>query len=213
MVKILNVSSKSPQIFAIAEAATVIREGGLVIYSTETVYGLGADATSDEAVAKVFMAKVRPIENPLPVAVDSFKMANDIIELNKTAKLLFDNFMPGPLTVVGKAHPGKASKLITGGTGNLGVRIPDNAVALKLINFVGGPITATSANISGKPAPVTAKEALKQLGGKVELVLDSGKCEIGRPSTVIDISTKIPKIVRSGPITGAEIEKLLKNKS
>ncbi len=210
MVKIFSVSSGAPQVSEIAEAAAAIREGGLVVYATETVYGLGADATSDEAVARVFVAKARPIEKPLPVAVDSIEMARGIIELNKAAELLFERFMPGPLTVVGKVLPGKVSELVTGGTGSLGVRIPDNAVALKLMNFVGGPITATSANISGRSAPVTAREALDQMKDRVEIVLDSGKCKIRQPSTVVDVSSGAPKILRSGPITASEIEKLLK---
>lgn len=209
MVKIISVNARSPQIDAITEAASLIRDGGLIIYPTDTVYGLGADATSDEAVAKVFVAKARPIENPLPVILDSVEMAKDVIELNSAVELLFERFMPGPLTVVGKAIPGKVSKLITGGTGNLGVRIPESSVALKLVNLVGGPITATSANISGRPAPATAKEALNQLQGRVEIVLNSGRCKIGKPSTVIDVSSKVPKIVREGPITKAAIVNLL----
>lgn len=196
MVKILNVKMLSPQVDVMVEAAAVIREGGLVVYPTETVYGLGADATSDEAVAKVFVAKTRPIENPLPIAVDSFEMAKGIIELNSAAELLFEKFMPGPLTIVGKAKPKSISKLIMGGTGNVGVRIPDNAVALKLVEFVGRPITATSANLSGKPAPSTAREAIEQLDDKIDLVLDSGKCAIGKPSTVVDVSSGTPRIVR-----------------
>jgi len=181
-----------------------------VVYSTETVYGLGADATSDEAVARVFAVKARPIENPLPIAVDSLEMARRVIELNSAAELLFQKFTPGPLTIVGKARPSSVSKLITAGTGNLGVRVPDNAVALKLVELVGGPITATSANLSGRAAPVTAKEAVEQLGDKIELVLDSGKCDIGKPSTVVDVSSGTPRIIRGGPISGSDIEKMLK---
>ncbi len=209
MVKIFNVNEKSPQIDVIAEAAATIREGGLVIYPTETVYGLGADATSDEAVAKVFMAKTRPIENPLPVIVSSTEMGREIIELNRAAEALFEKFMPGPLTVVGKMKPKKVSQLLTGGTGKVGVRIPDNRVALKLVEFVGGPITSTSANLSGMPAPTTAKEAIEQLGSKVDLALDSGKCRVGKPSTVVDISSATPVIIRGGPISGSELEKFL----
>ncbi len=210
MVKIIDVSRSSSLAAAIAEAAAVIRAGGLVVYPTETVYGLGADATSDEAAARVFVAKGRPIENPLPIAVDSLGMAKEVMELDSAAELLFEKFMPGPLTIVGKVRPGKISKLVTGGTGNVGVRIPDNAVALGLVKRVGRPITATSANISGRLAPTTAMEALNQLGSSIELVLDSGKSKIGQPSTVIDISSGMPRIIRGGPISGSDVEKLLK---
>lgn len=210
MVKILNVDGKSPQIDVIAEAAATIREGGLVIYPTETVYGLGADATSEEAVAKVFVAKARPIENPIPIAVDSIDMAREIIELNRSAEVLFERFMPGPLTIVAKAKPKSISKLVTGGTGKVGVRIPNHQVVLKLVEFVGGPITATSANLSGKPAPSTAREAIEQLGKKVDIAMDSGRCKLGKPSTVVDISSGTPKIVREGPISSSELKRILR---
>ncbi|MFH1821694.1 MAG: L-threonylcarbamoyladenylate synthase [Methanobacteriota archaeon] len=209
MIKILSIDGKSPAVDAIAEAAATIREGGLVIYPTETVYGLGADATSDEAVAKVFVAKSRPIESPLPVVVSSIEMARYIMEMNRPAEALFGRFMPGPLTVVGKLKPESISQLITGGSGKVGVRIPDNRVSLKLVEFVGGPITATSANLSGGPAPTTAKEAIEQLGSKVDLALDSGICRVGKPSTVVDISSGAPIIIRGGPISGSELEKFL----
>ena len=209
MVKILNVDVKSPRVDVIVEAAATIREGGLVVYPTETVYGLGADAVSEEAVAKVFAIKARPIENPIPIAVDSIDMAREIIELNRLAEMLFERFLPGPLTIVGKVKPRSISKLVTGGTGKVGIRIPDNKVALKLVEFVGGPITATSANLSGSPAPITAREALEQLGRNVDLALDSGRCEVGRPSTVVDVSSGEPKIIREGPIAGSELKKLL----
>jgi len=209
MVKVFDVDGKSPQIGIISEAAATIREGGLVVYPTETVYGLGADATSDEAVVKVFVAKARPIENPLPVIVSSTEMGREIIELNRAAEALFEKFMPGPLTVVGKVKAKSVSQLVTGGTGKVGVRIPDNRVALKLVEFVGGPITATSANLSGKPSPTTAKEAIEQLGGRVDIALDSGKSRLGKPSTIVDVSSATPIIIRGGPISGSELEKFL----
>lgn len=205
MVKIFEVKSKTPSIAAIAEAASVIRVGGLIIYPTETVYGLGADARSDEAVAKVFLAKARPLENPVPIAVNSIEMARRVAELDRSAETLFKKFLPGPLTIVAKAKPKNISKLFTGGTGKVGIRVPDHPVALKLIEFVGEPITATSANLSGKPAPLTASEALEQLGKKVDLALDAGKCKLGMPSTVVDLTTERLKILREGPITRVKI--------
>jgi len=210
MAKIFEVNLKSPEIRAISEAATTIRTGGLVLYPTETVYGLGADACSDEAVAKVFAAKARPLENPIPVAVNSLELAQQIAELTPIAELAFKKFLPGPLTVVVKAKPKKISKLVTGGTENIGIRFPDHPVVLKLIDFVGGPITATSANLSGKSAPITIREALEQLGKRVDVVLDSGKCRLGAPSTVVDLRSDSPRVLREGPISRKELSKILK---
>jgi len=211
MVKILNVNGRSHQIDAIAEAATVIREGGLVVYPTETVYGLGADACSDEAVAKVFAAKGRPLESAISVAVSSFEMALEIAKLNSSARKIFKKFMPGPLTLVVGAKP-IVSKLLTASTGKIGIRIPDHPVALALIEWVGCPITTTSANISGRPSPRTVREALEQLGDRVDVALDAGRCRLGRPSTVVDISSGTPKIIREGPISNSDLKKLLKEK-
>ncbi len=210
MVKILEVDSRSPGVEAIAEAAATIRVGGLVMYPTETVYGLGADACSDEAVAKVFAAKTRPLENPIPVAVNSFELAHQIAELTPIAELAFKKFLPGPLTLVVKVKPRKISKLVTAGTENVGIRVPDHPVALKLIEFVGGPITATSANLSEKPAPITLRGSLEQLGEHVDLALDSGKCKLGTPSTVLDLSSGSPRILREGPISERELSRILK---
>ena len=210
MVKIFEVDPKRSKIRAIAEAAATIRTGGLVIYPTETVYGLGADACSDEAVAKVFAAKERPLEDPVPVAVNSFELAQRIAELTPIAELAFKKFLPGPLTVVVKAKPKKISKLVTAGTENIGIRIPDHPVVLKLIEFVGGPITATSANLSGESAPIAIREALKQLGKRVDVALDSGKCKLGTPSTVVDLSSGPPRVLREGPISREELLTIFK---
>ena len=210
MVKILEVDSLSPRVEAIAEAATTIRTGGLVVYPTETVYGLGTDARSNEAVAKVFATKTRPLEYPIPVAVNSFELANQISELTPIAEIVFKKFLPGPLTLVVKAKPGKISELVTAGTENVGIRVPNYPVALKLIEFVGGPITATSANLSGKPAPTSLRGALEQLGKHIDLALNSGKCKLGTPSTVLDLTSEPPRILREGPISERELSKILK---
>ena len=209
MVKIFEVSPKAPSIEAITEAAAAIRMGGLVIYPTETIYGLGADARSDEAVAKVFAAKARPLESPISIAVNSIEMAREVAELTPTAEAIFEKFTPGPLTVVVKAKP-TISKLLTSGTGKVGIRIPNHLAALKLIDFVGGPITTTSANVSGNPPPTTAREAIEQLGENVDIALDAGECELRRPSTVVDASSERPKIFREGPLPASEIEKTLR---
>ena len=206
-VKIVDIK-KTQDAIAIAEAAAAIRAGGLVIYPTETVYGLGADACSDGAVAKVFSAKHRPPKNPIPIAVGSFEMARMIAESTPAAERLFAEFLPGPLMVVLPAKP-KISKLVTAGTGKVGIRVPDHPVALRLIDFVGGPITATSANLSGKPAPRVVEEALEQIGLSVAFTLDAGKCKLGVPSTVVDLTSGRPRILREGPISAEKIKKVL----
>jgi len=208
MVKILDIVEKKIDVSAIAEAATAIRAGDLVIYPTETVYGLGADALSDKAIKKIFKLKGRETEKPIPIAVNSIDMASQVAELTPAAEVLFKKFLPGPLMIVARAKS-NVSELITAGTGKVGIRFPDHPVALKLIYFVGGPITSTSANISSKPAPLTVREALEQLGGKVDVALDAGKCRLGVPSVVVDTTARHLKILRKGPISEEKIKKLL----
>jgi L-threonylcarbamoyladenylate synthase len=207
MVKIFEVRQNAPMVDAIAEAASAIRAGGLVVYPTETVYGLGADIRSSKAINKIFTLKGRKTEKPIPIAVNSIDMARQIAELTPAAEALF-KLLPGPLMIVALAKP-NVSKLITAGTGSVGIRVPNHLVALKLIDFVGGPITSTSANLSSKPAPLTVREALEQLGGKVDIALDAGKCKLGVPSTVVDATTRKLKILRKGPIPEEKIKKLL----
>jgi len=208
MVKILEIRPNAPRADVITEAASTIRAGGLVIYPTETVYGLGANARSAKAVDKIFKLKGRGGGKPIPIAVNSLNMARQVAELTPAAEALFKKFLPGPLMIVAKARP-NVSKILTAGAGKVGIRVPNHQVALKLIEFVGGPITATSANLSGKPAPLTVKEALEQLGKNVDVALDVGKCELGVPSTVVDITSKRPKVLRRGPISEEEIRKVL----
>jgi L-threonylcarbamoyladenylate synthase len=208
MVKILDIDGRSPQVDVIVEAAAAIRAGGLVVYPTETVYGLGADACSDEAVAKVFVVKVRPMEDPISIAVSSLEMARRFTQLTHKAEAVSKKFMPGPITVILKAKP-TISKLLTAGTGKVGVRVPDHPVALKLLDFVGGPITSTSANISGRPAPSTVREALDQLGKSVDLAVDAGICRLGVASTVVDLTVEPFEILREGPVTREKIRKAL----
>jgi L-threonylcarbamoyladenylate synthase len=208
MVKIFEANPKALEIGVIAEAAATIRTGGLVIYPTETVYGLGANACSDETVGKVFEVKARPLENPISIAVSSLGMARRFAELTPLAESISKKFLPGPLTVILPAKP-TISKLVTAGTGKVGLRIPNHPVALKLLDFVGGAITSTSANLSGGSIPSTAKGALEQLGKHVNIALDSGKCKFGLPSTVLDLTSEQPKVLREGPISSGEIMKAL----
>lgn len=193
----------------IKEAAEIIKNGGLVIYPTETVYGLAADAFNRIAILKVFGAKRRPLDNPLSVAVKDLEQADELSYTNRYARKLAKAFLPGPLTIILKKKA-LLPKELTAGLDKIGIRIPDHPVALRLIELAG-PITATSANISDQPAPKTAKGAKKQLGERVNFVLDAGKCKIGQPSTVVDLSVDGEfKILREGSISKEQIEGILK---
>ena len=189
----------------IKEAAIIIKAGGLVIYPTETVYGLAADPKNRIAVRKVFSAKRRPRDNPLSVAVKDIDQADELVYLNRTAQIIMKTFMPGPLTVVLKKKA-ILPKELTGGSEKVGIRIPNHPVAMKLIELAG-PVTATSANVSGKPAPFTADEAREQLGNKANFVLESDLIGSGAPSTVVDLSEEGQiTILREGDITKKMLE-------
>ena len=194
---------------AIKEAAAIIKAGGLVVYPTETVYGLGASAFSRIAVLKVFAAKKRPLDNPLSVAVKDIKQADEIAYVNTAARKLAKVFLPGPLTIVLKKKA-NLPKELTSGSGKVGIRIPRNEIAIRLIELAG-PITATSANISGQQPITTADEARKQLAGRVDFVLDGGPSQIGVESTVVDVSEEGKcEILRDGAIARVAIKDALR---
>lgn len=188
------------------EAAEFIKAGGLVVYPTETVYGLGANPFNRIAVLKVFGAKHRPLDMPLSVAVSSLEEADKLVFVNEAARKLAGAFLPGPLTIILKKKARLPAEL-TSGTDKIGIRIPDHPVALRLIELAG-PITATSANITGQPAPTKAEEAKQQLGEDVDFVLDGGECAVKEPSTVVDITAE-PKTLRIGAVPEQDIKKVL----
>ena len=192
----------------IKEAVKIIKAGGLVIYPTETVYGLGADAFNRIAVLKVFAAKRRPLGNPLSVAVSSLKEADKLVFVNKPAREIAGAFLPGPITMILKKKA-RLPKELTAASDKLGIRIPDHSIALHLIELAG-PITATSANISGQPTPTTGYDAKKQIGNRADFVLDGGRCKIKKPSTIIDLTEpEEPKILRIGAVPKDDIKKVL----
>lgn len=204
MTEIIKVDPENPDPGKLSRAADEIKAGGLVIYPTETVYGLAADATSDEAVRRVFEAKARSFESPISVAVDSPSMASEVGELTRRERVLIREFMPGPLTVVVKSRP-DISTLLSADTGGVGIRIPDHPVALDLIGLVGGPITSTSANVSGGSAPVEVGDAIGQLGGSVDLAIDSGGSPFKRPSSVVEVLDEGIRVIREGPISKSDL--------
>lgn len=190
----------------IKEAAAIIKEGGLVAFPTETVYGLGANALNGDAVAKVYEAKGRPSDNPMIVHVGR---ASDIGQL--TPKLspdivaLIENFWPGPLTLVVKRKSIVPDRT-TGGLDTVGVRMPDSKIALDLINWSGCPIAAPSANLSGRPSPTRASDVVEDLNGKVDAIIQGPDCRVGIESTVLDVTGETPTILRPGIITPESIE-------
>ena len=189
----------------IKKAIEVLKKGRLVIYPTDTLYGLGCNALDESAVKRVFAAKRRPASNPLPIAVSDVEMMRQYAELPDTAEKLAEAFLPGALTIVLKKK--NLPDALTGGLPEVGIRIPKSDIILRLIELFGAPITATSANISGNAPPVSAEEAVSQIE-EADIVLDGGKLEKGVPSTVIDLTGK-PKILREGVIKRRDLEKVI----
>lgn len=205
----LRVDPNNPDMKAIRMAADAIRRGELVIFPTETVYGLAADATNEAAVKRVFSAKGRFEKQPLPVQVASLDDISKAAEfVPESARRLAELYWPGPLTLILTRSAG-LPLAVTGGSETVGVRIPDNPVALALLKEVGTPIVATSANISGDPAATNANDAIKGVGEYVAVVLDGGECRLGVASTVVDVSTTPAKILRRGSIGADEVRKVL----
>ncbi len=195
---------------AIAQAAALLREGKLVAFPTETVYGLGADATNDRAVAAIYAAKGRPQFNPLIAHVAEARDLDDLIVWNDAARLLAEHFWPGPLTLVlPRRADSPVALLASAGLDTLAVRIPAHPVALELLRATGRPVVAPSANASGKLSPTTPAHVAESLSDNVELILAGGKCAVGVESTVLDLTTPRPTILRPGAITREMLERQL----
>ena len=186
---------------AIAEAAAVLQDGGLVAFPTETVYGLGADATRDDAVARLFRAKGRPANNPLIVHAADREAAGAIANLGPAADALARRFWPGPLTlVVPRGAECPVSGLATAGLDTIALRVPDHPLALRLLGAAGLPVAAPSANRSGRLSPTTAAHVADGLGPAVDFILDGGECRIGIESTVVAVTDSTVRILRQGAV-------------
>jgi L-threonylcarbamoyladenylate synthase len=193
---------------ALAEAVAVLKGGGLVAYPSDTVYGLGAAASDERAVARAFAVKDRLSEKALPLLLaDAEDMAPLCAEVPPTAKLLAERFWPGPLTLVLRRAPAFRSAALGGGD-NVALRVPDHPFLRELIRALGEPITGTSANRSGRPSCRTAGEVERELGDAVDLIIDGGPSRVGRESTVVDITADVLKMVREGGISRREIERV-----
>lgn len=194
----------------IDKAAEIIRNNGTVIFPTETVYGLGANALSGEAVKGIFTAKGRPNDNPLIAHISSMNMLLYLIgtPLKDEAKLLIDKYWPGPLTLIFK-RSGKVPDEVTAGLDTIAVRMPDNKIALEFIERCELPIAAPSANISGKPSPTLPEHVIYDMQGKVDMILCGSKSRVGVESTILDLSGDIPVVLRPGGVTLEELESLI----
>jgi len=191
-------------------AAALLRDGALAAFPTETVYGLGGDATSDRAVAAIFAAKGRPNFNPLIVHVAELAAAEKLAEFDDRARDLVGRFWPGPLTLVLKRSAAcPVSQLASAGLDTVALRAPAHALAQALLRAVGRPLAAPSANRSGHVSPTTVEHVLDELGGCIAAVLDGGPCRVGVESTVIDLSESRPVLLRPGGVTREQLEAVL----
>ncbi len=191
---------------AISEAAEILKEGGLVAFPTETVYGLGADALNSDAASKIYAAKGRPSDNPLIVHIadknDVYKLASEVPEC---AKILMEAFWPGPLTLIFKKKE-IVPDGTTGGLSTVAVRMPSHPDAMALIKKSGVFIAAPSANTSGRPSPTAAEHVLEDMNGRIDMILDGGAVGIGIESTIVDTTSSVPTILRPGFITRSMLE-------
>jgi len=208
--RILCIDHDQPQPELVAQAASVLRTGGVVAYLTDTLYGLGADAFSAKAVQRVFRVKSRAQEKALPVIIGSREILPSIVpEISDEGQALINRFWPGPLSLVMMASPSLPS-ILHGNTDKIAVRLPACAVARALAIVVGGALTATSANRSGAVPAQNAADALSSLGELVDLIVDSGPALETRPSTMIDVTVSPPRLLREGAIPFSKIDAVMK---
>lgn len=193
---------------ALTKAADFIKNGGLVAFPTETVYGLGGDGLNSEAASKIYKAKGRPSDNPLILHINDQKMLHKIVnDVNSMAKKIMTAFCPGPITLILPKSDIVPSS-VTGGLNTVAVRMPDNDIARELIRLSNTPIAAPSANISGRPSPTTAQAVYNDLHDRIDMILDGGACHFGVESTIVDCTEDVPIILRPGAITKEMLEEL-----
>ncbi len=207
--KIIQIADHTSPYLEICGAA--LRDGELVAFPTETVYGLGANGLDEKAVKEIFKVKGRPQDNPLILHISSRKELEPLVEnISEEAEKIMDIFWPGPLTILFKKSK-LVPDLITAGLDTVAIRMPENLIARNLIRYAEVPIAAPSANKSGRPSPTMALHVYDDLNGQVEYIIDGGKTGIGLESTVLDLTTSRPTILRPGGITFEQLQALLKN--
>ena len=202
---IRKINSRNPEPEIIAEAATIIKNGGVVVFPTRCLYGLGADALDADAVGKVFKIKQRPAENPVLVLIHARRQLDSLVtNISPAAAAIMEVFWPGRVTLVFEAGPALPDGL-TAHTGKIGVRLVGHPVAAALVSQVGRPITGTSANVSGRPGCHQAENLDPAIAEQVDLILDAGILKGGVGSTVVDVTEERPKILREGQVTADDI--------
>lgn len=208
---ILNIDKDNIDEDLIGQAADILKRGGIVAFPTETVYGLGANGLDEEAVKKIYKAKGRPSDNPLILHISSKEELSPLVkEIPHKAKACMERFWPGPLTLVFKKSD-IIPDIITGGLDTVAIRMPDHPIAKKLISKSGLPIAAPSANLSGKPSPTKANHVIEDMMGKIDMILDGGDTGLGLESTVLDLSTEVPTILRPGGVTLEDLKVIIPN--
>ncbi len=205
MSRIISIDPDNPDSSVLSAAATLIRRGGLVAYPTDTTYGIAADPFNEKAVSHLFRVKNRPLSKPILLLINDIQCLHSLVHrVSPLAKAVIKRYWPGPLTLVFQASTA-LSPALTADTGKIGLRLPAALLPCTLIRMTGFPLTATSANLSGEPSPVTAQEVERMIGDNIDLVLDGGLCE-ALPSTLLDLSDDSPKIVREGKVPADSLE-------
>ena len=190
------------------EVARTIKQGGVVVFPTETVYGIGANGLSANAVKRIYEVKQRPLNKPISLLVNGINMINEIAqEITDLEKTLIKEFFPGPLTIILKKKD-TVPNIVTANSNMVGVRMPSNEIALKLIEYTGVPIATPSANMSGKPSGTNMEDIMKDFEGKVDYFIDDGPSKIGISSTIVQVIDGVPHILRQGKITEEQINKV-----
>jgi L-threonylcarbamoyladenylate synthase len=209
MPEILKIRADYPEESILTRAAAIVISGGVIAYPTETFYGLGTDATNEKAIRRIFDIKGRNFNNPISVIIGERKNVYPLVrDVPLTAEKLMDFFWPGPLTIVFTAST-EVSPLLTAGSGKIGIRLSSHEEARRIAQILGRPLTATSANLSNKPECASAAEVIKQIGNKIDAILDFGKTIGGKVSTIIDVTCDPTVILREGIISRQSFEKVI----
>lgn len=192
------------------EVARTIKQGGVVVFPTETVYGIGANGLNANAVKRIYEVKQRPLNKPISLLVNGTDMINEIAQdITDLEKALIKEFFPGPLTIILKKKD-IVPNIVTANSNTVGVRMPSNEIALKLIEYTGVPIATPSANISGKPSGTNMEDIMKDFEGEVDYFIDDGPSKIGISSTIVQVIDGVPHILRQGKITEEQIMNIYK---
>jgi L-threonylcarbamoyladenylate synthase len=206
---IIKINPERPEPDRIDEAVAILKSGGVIAFPTETFYGLGADARNERAIEKIFGIKGRDFNNPILVVIgDRGHLDAFAADIPAEARKLMSRFWPGPLTIVFRAAPSVSTKLTAGGD-KIGIRLTSHSIAMAISKRLGGPVTATSANLSGSPECSSAEEVISQLKGKLDGIVDGGRTPGGKGSTIVDVTSHPPKLLREGMIPFSLIQDTL----